>query len=61
MLTFLRIERPTRQTLRPSATAASTTCCTRWMLEANDVTTIRPSQRSKTRYSCGPTSFSLGE
>ena len=37
MLTFLRIERPTRQTLRPSATAASMTCCTRWMFEANDV------------------------
>ncbi len=42
MLTFLRIERPTRQTLRPSATAASMTCCTRCTLEAKDVTTIRP-------------------
>ena len=61
MLTFLRIDRPTRQTLRPSAAAASMTCCTRWTLDANDVTTMRPSQRSKTRYSCGPTSRSLGE
>ena len=34
MSTFLRIERPTSETLRPSAAAASTTCWTRWMLEA---------------------------
>ena len=42
MLTFLRIERPTSATLRPSAQAASITCWTRWMLEAKLVTTIRP-------------------
>ena len=42
MFTFLRIERPTSETLRPSAAAASTTCCTRWMFEAKQVTTMRP-------------------
>jgi hypothetical protein len=61
MPTFLRIERPTRATLRPSAPAASTTCWTRWMLEAKLVTTIRPSQRAKTSSRCGPTPASLGE
>ena len=45
MLKFLRIERPTRATLRSSLTAASITCWTRWMLEAKEVTMIRPSQR----------------
>ena len=54
MLTFLRIERPTRQTLRLSATAASMTCCTRWMFEAKLVTTMRPLQRAKTRSRFGP-------
>ena len=54
MLTFLRIERPTSATLRPSAAAASTTCCTRWMFEAKLVTTMRPSQRAKTSSRCGP-------
>ena len=58
MLTFLRIDRPTRQTLRSSDTAASTTCCTRWMLEANDVVTIRPWQRANTRSRFGPTTLS---
>ena len=61
MLTFLRIDRPTRATLRPSAAAASMTCCTRWMLEAKLVTTIRPSARLKTSSRWGPTSRSEGE
>jgi hypothetical protein len=61
MLTFLRIERPTRHTLRPSAAAASTTCCTRWMFDAKDVTTIRPDRRMKTSSRRGPTIASLGE
>ena len=61
MLTFLRIERPTSATLRPSAAAASTHCWTRWMLEAKLVTTIRPSARPKTSSRCGPTSRSDGE
>ena len=55
MFTFLRIERPSRATLRPSAEAASTTCCTRWMFEAKQVTTMRPSQRAKASRSSGPT------
>ena len=29
-----------------AAAAASTTCCTRWMFDAKQVTTIRPSQRA---------------
>src|SRR5687767_4165128 len=59
MLVFLRIERPTRQTLRPSASAARTTCCTRWMFEAKLVTTTRPLQRAKRACSSGPTIDSL--
>ena len=61
MLTFLRIERPTSATLRPSAAAASTTCWTRWMLEAKLVTMMRPSAREKTSSRCGPTPRSEGE
>ena len=44
MLTFLRIERPTSATLR-AFFSACTTCWTRWMFDAKQVTTIRPSQR----------------
>ena len=60
MFTFLRIERPTRETFRPTVAAASTTCCTRWMLDAKQVTTIRPSQRMKASSRCGPTVDSEG-
>jgi hypothetical protein len=42
MLKFLRIERPTSATRRSSCAAASMTCCTRWTLDAKQVTTIRP-------------------
>ena len=42
MFTYFFIERPTSETLRPVSSAASTTCWTRWMFEANDVITIRP-------------------
>ena len=59
MLTFLRIERPTSATLRPFFSAACTTCWTRWMFDAKQVTTIRPSQRPNTRSRCGPTIDSL--
>ncbi len=55
MLKFFRIERPTRATLRPSASAASTTCCTRWTFEAKQVTMIRPSARENVSRSAGPT------
>ena len=47
MLTFLRIERPTSATLRPFFSAACTTCWTRWMFDAKQVTTMRPSQRAE--------------
>ena len=59
MLTFLRIERPTSATLRSCAAAASTTCWTRWMFDAKQVTTMRPWQRANTRSRCGPTIDSL--
>ena len=42
MFTFLRIERPTTQTLRPTSTATSIACCMRWTFEANDATRMRP-------------------
>jgi hypothetical protein len=61
MLTFLRIERPTSETLRPCVAAASTTCWTRWMFEAKHVTTIRPGARMKSSSKRGPTIASLGE
>ncbi len=61
MLTFLRIDRPTSDTLRPSSAAASITCCTRWMFDAKLVTMIRPSARANTSWRCGPTSRSEGE
>ena len=60
MLKFLRIERPTRATLRSSAAAASIACWTRWMFDANEVTTIRPLQRENTSISAGPTLDSDG-
>ena len=61
MLKFLRIERPTSATLRSSMAAASITCWTRWMFEANEVTMIRPSQREKVSSRAGPTLDSEGE
>ena len=60
MLTFLRIERPTSDTLRPRWEAASITCCTRWMFDAKLVTMIRPWARANTSCSCGPTPRSDG-
>ena len=60
MFTFLRIDRPTSDTFRPRVAAASTTCCTRWMLEAKQVTTIRPSQRANASSRWGPTLDSEG-
>ena len=60
MLKFLRIERPTRATRRSSLIAASITCWTRWMLEAKEVTMIRPLQPEKVSSSAGPTLDSDG-
>ena len=59
MLMFLRIERPTSATLRPSCAAASITCWTRWMFDAKQVTMMRPVQWWNTRSRFGPTSDSL--
>ena len=62
MLTFLRIERPTSETLRPWAAAASTTCWTRWMFDAkrgDDDAPLAAAGRSPA--SLGPTIASLGE
>ncbi len=61
MLTFLRIERPTSATLRPFSLAASTTCWTRWMFDAKQVTMMRPVQWWNTRSRLGPTTDSLSE
>ena len=60
MLKFLRIERPTSATRRSNCTAASITCWTRWMLEAKEVTTMRPSQPAKVSSRAGPTLDSEG-
>ena len=60
MFTFLRIDRPTSATLRPCACAASTTCWTRWMFDAKQVTTMRPLQRANASSRCGPTLDSDG-
>ena len=60
MLKFLRIERPTSATRRSSLIAASITCWTRWMLEAKEVTMIRPLQSEKVSSSAGPTLDSEG-
>jgi hypothetical protein len=61
MFTFLRMERPTSDTWRPSVAAASTTCCTRWMFDAKQVTITRPSTRDITCSRCGPTLDSEGD
>ena len=61
MFTFLRIERPTSATLRPSCAAASTTCWTRWMFDAKLVTTMRPSQRREGLLEVRPDADSEGE
>ena len=42
MLRFLRIERPTTTTERPTSTATSIACCMRWMFEANEEIRTRP-------------------
>ena len=55
MFVFLRIERPIRDTRRPTVAAASTTCWTRWMFEAKQVTMMRPWQRANTSTRRGPT------
>ena len=54
------MERPVTATLRPKAAAASSTCWTRWTLEAKVVTMIRSSQFWNWRMNVAPTVFSEG-
>ena len=58
MFMFLRIERPTTATLRPFAIATSAACCTRWMFDANDATTMRPVRSGMSWRNASPTSRS---
>ena len=58
---FRTIDRPTKDTRRPNATAASTICWTRSTLEAKQATTTRlPSALRISRCRVGPTSLSDG-
>ena len=54
------IDRPTKDTLRPNATAASMICCTRSTLDAKHATITRPSAPRISRCSVGPISLSDG-
>ena len=58
MFMFFRIERPTTATFRPFAIATSAACCTRWMFDANDATTIRPVRSGISCRNASPTSRS---
>ena len=58
MFMFLRIERPTTQTLRPTSTATSTACCIRWTFDANDATRMRPVSCGMIWRNASPTSRS---
>ncbi len=55
MLRFLTIERPTTQTRRPAAAAASMTSCRRWMWDAKEVTMTRPGASRTMRRSASAT------
>ena len=58
MLTFLRIERPTMATLRPTSTATSAACCMRCTFEANEATRTRPVSTGMIWRNASPTSRS---
>ena len=58
MLMFLRIERPTTQTLRPASIATSAACCMRWTFEAKEATRIRPVRGGISWRKASPTSRS---
>ena len=60
MLRFLVIERPTTQTRRSHATAASMTSCSRWMCDANEVTITRPGASRTMRFRLSATTASEG-
>ena len=55
MFTFLRSERPTSATWRSVSSATSIACWTRWMFEANDAISTRPSRRGRIVRNASPT------
>ena len=60
MFRFRTIDRPITQILRPLASAASITCCRRWICDANDVTITRPGAFAMISRMLGPTVISDG-
>ena len=58
MFRFLRIERPTTTTLRPTSTATSIACCIRWMFEAKLEMRIRPCRTGMIWRNASPTTRS---
>ena len=58
MLRFLRIERPTIATLRPTCTATSIACCIRCTFDANETTRMRPLRSGISVRNASPTSRS---
>ena len=56
MLRFLRMERPTTETFRPTCTATSIACCMRWRFEAKEATTTRPCLAGMIGRNSSPTS-----
>ena len=58
MFMFLRIERPTTHTLRPTSTATSTACCMRWTFDAKEATRTRPCRCGMIWRKASPTSRS---
>ena len=55
---LLTMERPVTTTLRPTAVAASHTCCSLWMWLENDATNTLPVAFLMMWRSCGPTAAS---
>ena len=60
MFRFRTIERPITHTLRPFTEAASITCWSRWIWDANEVTITRPGASPMIRRMLGPTVISDG-
>jgi hypothetical protein len=58
MFRFLRIERPTIATLRPTCIATSIACCMRCTLEAKETTRMRPLRSGISVRNASPTSRS---
>ena len=58
MLRFLRIERPTIETLRPTCFATSIACCIRCTFDAKETTRMRPLRSGISVRNASPTSRS---